>query len=88
MSVEEAEKAKKDWRWFHLNFYPTEQRPLLLGEHVYRDRRNRYKKMFGTDDYYDETNQHVRKYEEEYVKTISNDDVEDLCQKVDGMDLD
>lgn len=68
----EREKEEERNLCFLLQVYPTEQRPYELGEAIF-DQRKRWEKLYGTEGFYTEINQHARKYEEEYLKRKAKD---------------
>ena len=82
---------KKEWRWWDLRLRTSDD-PYDLGRWIVLQRK-RWKEKFGTDDYYDETNEHTREWEETYLRAeetnrVKQNEVEKVCGSVDSMNID
>lgn len=91
---EEEKKQKQAWRYWDVHLKASED-PYDLGRWIVFQR-NRWKEMYGTDDYYDETNEQARRWEEHYLekeqetsesKHMEQDEVDKMCEQVDFMNI-
>ena len=91
---EREKKQKQEWRWWDMHLKSSED-PYYLGRWIVFQRK-RWKEIFGTDDYFDETNEQARGWEEHYLKKeretkeskhMEQDEVDKMCEHVDSMNI-